>query len=128
MRGAQAMGLLDGTNPAPEKTLEAEESEKKKIMIPNPAYGAWNVRDQQLVSYLVKSSRLICFARSLAWSMLPTSWLPLLQNSWPRSRFGSARSLLPSSTPKKRSLCHRLHQQEERVCLRISFCGATCSR
>ncbi|XP_071677219.1 uncharacterized protein [Lolium perenne] len=54
-RGAQAMGLLDGTDPAPEKTLEAEDSEKKKIRIPNPAYGVWIVRDQQLVSFLVKS-------------------------------------------------------------------------
>jgi hypothetical protein len=38
VRGAEAMGLLDGTNTAPAKTMEAEDSEKKKIVIPNPAY------------------------------------------------------------------------------------------
>jgi hypothetical protein len=55
VRGAEAMGLLDGTDTAPAKTMEAEDSEKKKIVIPNPAYGAWITRDQQLVSFLIKS-------------------------------------------------------------------------
>jgi hypothetical protein len=44
MRGAQVMGLLDGTDPAPAKTLEVEDEEKKKIKIPNSAYGLWIAR------------------------------------------------------------------------------------
>ena len=55
VRGAEAMGLLDGTDPAPAKMKEAQDSEKNTISIPNPAYGVWIARDQQLVSYLVKS-------------------------------------------------------------------------
>ena len=47
------MGLLDGSDPAPDKTLEVEDSEKKTI--PNPAYGTWITRDQQFVSYLIKA-------------------------------------------------------------------------
>jgi hypothetical protein len=55
LRGAQVMGLLDGSDPAPEKTLEVEDENKKKIIVPNPAYGIWISRDQQVVSYLLKT-------------------------------------------------------------------------
>jgi hypothetical protein len=36
--------LLDGTDTAPAKTLEVEDANKKKTMIPNPAYTAWIAR------------------------------------------------------------------------------------
>jgi hypothetical protein len=49
------MELLDGSDKAPAKTLEVEDENKKKIIVPNPAYGAWIKRDQQVVSYLLKT-------------------------------------------------------------------------
>jgi hypothetical protein len=49
------MGLLDGFDYCPAEFLDAEDSEKKAIKIPNPAYDTWVVRDQQVVSYLVNS-------------------------------------------------------------------------
>lgn len=55
LRGAQVMGLLDGTDPAPNKTMEVEDSEKNKVTIPNPAYGVWISRDQQVVSYILRA-------------------------------------------------------------------------
>jgi hypothetical protein len=55
LRGAQVMGLLDGSNPAPPKTIEAEDENKKPITIPNPIYGAWLARDQTVLSFLMKS-------------------------------------------------------------------------
>ena len=57
LRGAQVMGLLDGTDPAPAKTKEVEDPEDltKKTTIPNPAYGVWISRDQQVVSYLLRA-------------------------------------------------------------------------
>jgi hypothetical protein len=45
-RGANVMGLLDGTDRAPPKTIDGEDSEKKKIQVENPAYIAWIARDQ----------------------------------------------------------------------------------
>ena len=53
LRGAEVMGLLDGSDPAPAKTLEAEDGEKKTV--PNPAYSAWNSRNQAVLGFLNKS-------------------------------------------------------------------------
>ncbi|KAK1665884.1 hypothetical protein QYE76_054043 [Lolium multiflorum] len=55
LRGALVMGLLDGSDPTPPKTLEEEDSNKKVTQIPNPVYGVWLVRDQQVLSWLVKT-------------------------------------------------------------------------
>jgi hypothetical protein len=52
---AQVMGLLDGSDSAPPETEEIEDTDKKKIQIPNQAYAVWFARDQALMSYLVKS-------------------------------------------------------------------------
>jgi hypothetical protein len=52
---AQAMGLLDGSDPAPPETKEIEDKDKKKIQVPSRAYAVWFARDQALMSYLVKS-------------------------------------------------------------------------
>nr|XP_051221145.1 uncharacterized protein LOC127339321 [Lolium perenne] len=49
------MSLLDGSDCCPAEFLDAEDSEKKPIKIPNPAYDTWIMRDQQVVSYLVNS-------------------------------------------------------------------------
>ena len=45
-RGARVMGLLDGTDCTPLETLEAEDENKKKVEVENPAYAAWIARDQ----------------------------------------------------------------------------------
>ncbi|KAM0884943.1 hypothetical protein ACQ4PT_030646 [Festuca glaucescens] len=55
VRGALIMGLLDGSDAAPCKTLEVEDTHKKMVTVPNPAYVAWMARDQQVFSWLVKS-------------------------------------------------------------------------
>ncbi|KAK1696039.1 hypothetical protein QYE76_012736 [Lolium multiflorum] len=54
LRGAQVLGLLDGSDAAPSKTLEVEDSEKQKSTVPNEAYAVWLARDQTVLSYLVK--------------------------------------------------------------------------
>jgi hypothetical protein len=43
--GAMVLGLLDGSNSAPAKTLEVKNSAKKKTTVPNPTYAAWLARD-----------------------------------------------------------------------------------
>jgi hypothetical protein len=47
------LGLLDGTGTAPNKTLEVEDSNKKKTTVPNPAYATWLARDQHVLGWLV---------------------------------------------------------------------------
>ncbi|CAN6361752.1 unnamed protein product [Urochloa humidicola] len=54
IRGAQLTSILDGSIPAPEKTIEISNDGKKEI-VPNPAYDRWLQQDQQLLSYLVNS-------------------------------------------------------------------------
>jgi hypothetical protein len=49
------MGLLDGSDSSPPEFLDAEDENKKKVSIPNPAYDTWITRDQQVVSFLVNS-------------------------------------------------------------------------
>jgi hypothetical protein len=55
LRGAQVMGLLDGSNLAPPKTMEIDDEEKKTIIVPSQAYAVWLARDQTVMSYLLKS-------------------------------------------------------------------------
>ena len=55
LRGAQVLGLLNGSESAPAKVLEAEDAAGKKKTIPNPDYATWIARDQAVLSYLVNS-------------------------------------------------------------------------
>jgi hypothetical protein len=55
IRGAFAFGLLDGTEPAPAQTIEVEDSNNKKTIVPNPAYVTWVGRDQAVLGFLVNS-------------------------------------------------------------------------
>ena len=52
VRGAELMEILEGTSKAPPKTVE---DEKTKQMVRNPEYTSWNVKDQQLLGYLLNS-------------------------------------------------------------------------
>ncbi|KAK1695102.1 hypothetical protein QYE76_011799 [Lolium multiflorum] len=54
-RGANVMGLLDGSDRAPAKIIEVEDSEKKKIQVENSAYVAWIARDQLVLRFLRNS-------------------------------------------------------------------------
>ena len=49
------MGLLDGTDRAPPKTVDAEDSNGKKTVEEDPAYLTWIARDQQVLRVLLDS-------------------------------------------------------------------------
>jgi hypothetical protein len=49
------MPLLEGSDLAPPEFVDAEDADKKKIQVPNPAYDVWITRDQQVVSYIINS-------------------------------------------------------------------------
>ena len=53
VRGAQLMGILDGSTKTPMKILEVQK-DKDKETIPNPEYDSWLAKDQ-LLSYLLNS-------------------------------------------------------------------------
>lgn len=59
IRGAQLLGLLDGTDvaPPPMLTVEAtaQDTDKTAKTVPNPAYATWLARDQLVLSYLFGS-------------------------------------------------------------------------
>jgi len=52
IRGAQLVGFIDGSSPAPSEEIATGTDGKKA---PNPAYSAWLALDQQVFSYLVTS-------------------------------------------------------------------------
>jgi hypothetical protein len=53
--GARVMRPLEVSDPAPPEFVDAEDADKNKIHVPNPAYNMWISRDQQVVSYIVNS-------------------------------------------------------------------------
>ncbi|KAK1620332.1 hypothetical protein QYE76_025849 [Lolium multiflorum] len=59
IRGAQLLGLLDGSDAAPPEmmTVEAtaQDADKSAKSVPNPAYATWLARDQMVLSYLLGS-------------------------------------------------------------------------
>jgi hypothetical protein len=52
LRGARLLGIADGSELAPPEMLEMEK-DGKTTTIPNPAYDAWLIQDQQVLTYLV---------------------------------------------------------------------------
>jgi hypothetical protein len=46
LRCAGAFGLLDGSDTAPVKKMEALDDAGKKVSMPNPDYATWVARDQ----------------------------------------------------------------------------------
>jgi hypothetical protein len=52
LRGARLLGIADGSKPAPPETLEMGK-DSKTTTIPNPAYNAWLIWGQQVLTYLV---------------------------------------------------------------------------
>ncbi|KAK1686549.1 hypothetical protein QYE76_047397 [Lolium multiflorum] len=59
IRGAQLIGLLDGSDAAPPETMTveatAQDADKSAKSVPNPAYATWLARDQMVLSYLLGS-------------------------------------------------------------------------
>ena len=55
LRGAEVMGLLDGSDKPPEKTIEGTGKEKEPTTVPNLAYSTWHTRDQAVLGFLFKS-------------------------------------------------------------------------
>ena len=55
LRGAQVTGLLDNTNAALPRMVEVTKADKTTTLEPNPMYGPWIAKDQQVLSYLLNS-------------------------------------------------------------------------
>jgi hypothetical protein len=53
LRGAQVASHFDGSIKAPEK--EIPKSATQADLVPNPEYEKWEVRDQQVLNYLLSS-------------------------------------------------------------------------
>jgi hypothetical protein len=54
-RGANVMGMIDGSDHAPPPTLESEDANKQLVISQNPAYAAWMARDQHVLRWLLNS-------------------------------------------------------------------------
>jgi hypothetical protein len=55
LRGAHVLDLVEGTEKAPEKLIETEDVNHKKVTIPNPEYAAWVSRDQQVLRWILNA-------------------------------------------------------------------------
>jgi hypothetical protein len=57
LRGARALSLIDGSDKAPQETMEVEDDNdaKKTVTVDNPAYDHWIARDQQVLWFLLNT-------------------------------------------------------------------------
>jgi hypothetical protein len=92
------MELLDGSDSAPPKTMEVEDEKKNKIIVPNPAYGAWIKRDQQVVHYLLQSLSPNVLADVLALEHAAEIWKTIGEIFSANPKLGLGCYELPSST------------------------------
>jgi hypothetical protein len=108
LHGAQVLGLLDGSDAAPSKTLEVEDSEKKKSTVPNEAYAVWLARDQTVLSYLVKGLDVDLLSHVVGLESAHQAWTTIegLFASQSRSRVNMLRGALANT--KKLELCRSL--------------------
>jgi hypothetical protein len=95
------MELLDGSDKAPAKTMEVEDENKKKITFPNPAYGFSIKRDQQVVSYVLKSLSPEIQADVLGLEHADKIWQTIAAIFSTQPKHELRCFVLPSSTPRK---------------------------
>jgi hypothetical protein len=80
-----ARGFLDGSENAPEKNLEIEK-DSKKLIVPNPDYVVWRVRDQHILTYLVTSLSWEVLAGVASNATATTMWAVISQSFASQSR------------------------------------------
>jgi hypothetical protein len=76
-RGANIMGLIDGTDAAPSRTIEAEDSSKNKIQVPNPDYVTWIARDQLVMRWLLNSLSPDILSHVLRVDSTASAWIAI---------------------------------------------------
>jgi hypothetical protein len=74
-RGANVMALLQGTDIAPAKTVEAQDSAKNKVQVENPAYVASLARDQLVLRFLLNTLSPEILSHLLDVSSTAEAWL-----------------------------------------------------
>ena len=97
------MGLPDGTDKAPPKTVESEDKEGEKIS--NPAYAAWMARDQQVLLFLLNSLSPAILSHVLCMDSTADAWAGI------NAMFASA------SKSKVQHLQGQLHEHRNSLCL-----------
>ncbi|XP_071683320.1 uncharacterized protein [Lolium perenne] len=99
LRGAQVLELLDGTDVAPVKQLEVEDSDKNKQKVPNPAYAAWVARDSTVLSWILNSLSPEILAHTIGVESTAAVWAIItnLCGSRSRSRINQLRGSLQST-------------------------------
>jgi hypothetical protein len=87
IRAAQLESFTNGTERAPVNTLKVKK-DSKKVLIPNPEYATWCVRDQHVLTYPVTSlSREVLASvaiNSTAADMRAAISKIFASQSWPR--------------------------------------------
>jgi hypothetical protein len=73
-RGANVMGLLDGSDCAPAKTIEVQDSNKQTIQVENPSYVAWIAKDQLVLRFLLNSLSLEILSHVLDMNTTASAW------------------------------------------------------
>ena len=75
LRGAQVTGL--GSDAAPLKTVEVAKADKTTSREPNPLYGRWLSKDQQVLSYLLNSLTQEILAQVIGKDITFDLWIAL---------------------------------------------------
>jgi hypothetical protein len=102
LHGAQVMGLLDGSDVALAKTMEVEDKDNKKMIVPNPDYMSWLAWDQTMLGYLMKSLNQDLLAQVVDLEHASEVWLTIEDIFSSQSR---ARVIIPKC---RESLWHNL--------------------
>jgi hypothetical protein len=55
IRGAHLVGRLTGATPALDEEIPDKDSAGKEVVVPNPAYDEWYVKDHQVLSFVLGS-------------------------------------------------------------------------
>ena len=104
LRGAQVTGLLDGSDVAPPKTVQREQTDKTVTTEPNPLYAQWISKDQQVLSHLLNSLSTEILAQVASKETTFDLWTAIttLFSSQSQSRITNLRIAI---TNTKKALC-----------------------
>ena len=119
-------GLLDNTDAAPPKTVEVTQADKTTAAAPNPLYGTWIAKDQQVLSYLLNSMSPEILAQLVGKECTFELWTTVttLFASQSQSRITNMRIVI-TNTKKGSMSSTALHGEDETSWRRTSSCWSS---
>jgi hypothetical protein len=122
LRCGLAFGLLDGSDAAPTKTLEATDDAGNKVTMPNPDYATWVTQDQFVQGWLNNSISPDILVHVLDKETTTETWATISTMFAPASKAKVSHLRFLNNTTEKGDDCGKIPLQDDYFPLSTCCC------